>query len=194
MHDLQFSPIRRNRRLYSNSNVLKYVFILPAALWIIAFTIFPFLSAINYTFVNYVLGRGITGYVGFDNYIRVLRSGAFWYSLFITSIYVSIVVPLELVLGFLLAWFVTLCPREHNFFRPILTAPLFTMEVAIGYLGITLFTSEGGLFAEVFRLLRTSYSMDVDGLRRPRCGNDPGCLAMDAIRIFNFPRRFNCHP
>ena len=153
MHYLQLSSMRSRRRLYSNSNVLKYVFILPAALWIIAFTIFPFLSAINYTFVNYVLGRGITGYVGFDNYIRVLRSGAFWYSLFITSIYVSIVVPLELVLGFLLAWFVTLCPREHNFFRPILTAPLFTMEVAIGYLGITLFTSDGGLFAEVFGYL-----------------------------------------
>jgi multiple sugar transport system permease protein len=67
----------------------------------------------------------------------------------ITSIYVSIVVPIELVLGFLLAWFVTICPREHNFFRPILTAPLFTMEVAIGYLGITLFTSQGKLFAEV---------------------------------------------
>ena len=149
MHDSQFFPVRRNRRLYSNSNVLKYIFILPAALWIITFTIFPFLSAIHYTFVNYVLGRGIVGYVGFDNYIQVLRSGAFWYSLFITSIYVSIVVPLELVLGFLLAWFVTLCPREHNVFRPILTAPLFTMEVAIGYLGITLFTYQGGLIAEV---------------------------------------------
>jgi multiple sugar transport system permease protein len=150
------TPIRRYaspRRLYSSSNVLKYAFFLPAALWIITFTIFPFLSAINYTFVNYVLGRGITGYVGFANYIRVLRSGAFWYSLFITSIYVSIVVPIELVLGFLLAWFVTLCPRAQNLFRPILTAPLFTMEVAIGYLGITLFTSQGGLFAEVLGYL-----------------------------------------
>jgi multiple sugar transport system permease protein len=64
-------------------------------------------------------------------------------------LHVSIVVPIELVLGFLLAWFVTLCPRAQNLFRPILTAPLFTMEVAIGYLGITLFTSQGGLFAEV---------------------------------------------
>src|SRR5260370_10047677 len=53
--------------------------------------------------MNYVLGRGITGYVGFDSYIRVLQSGAFWYSLFITCLFVSLVVPLEIVLGFLLA-------------------------------------------------------------------------------------------
>ena len=30
-------------------------------------------------------------------------------------------------------------------FRALITAPLFTMEVAIGYLGITLFSSQGGL-------------------------------------------------
>jgi len=153
MHDLKLSSFRRSGRFYCSSNVLKYVFLLPAALWIVAFTIFPFLSTIHYSFGNYVLGRGITGYVGLENYLNVLRSGAFWYSMFITSVYVSLAVPLELALGFLLACFVILCPPEHNFFRPILTAPLFTMEVAIGYLGITLFTSQGGLFAEVLDYL-----------------------------------------
>src|SRR6266404_3228614 len=28
----------------------------------------------------------------------------------------------------------------------------------------------------------------------PQRGNDPGCLAMDTIRIFDCPRRLNCHP
>ncbi len=156
MHDQEHSIQAGTRRTVSSSDILKYVFILPAALWITAFTIFPLFSAVQYSFANYVLGRGITGYVGFNNYLNVLRSGAFWYSLFITVIYVLIAVPLELVLGFLLAWFVTLCPREHNFFSPILAAPLFTMEVAIGYLGITLFTSQGGLFAEVLSFFGVS--------------------------------------
>jgi multiple sugar transport system permease protein len=156
----------------SRPSVIQYIFILPAALWILSFTIVPLISAVNYTFADYVLGRGITRYVGFTNYINVLWSGAFWYSLFITVIYVSIAVPLELVLGFLLAWFVTLCPREHNFFRPILTAPLFTMEVAIGYLGITLFTSQGGLFAEVLSYL---------GLNVPRMTSSYGGLAASII-------------
>ena len=177
MHDLKLSFVRRTERLYSSSNILKYIFILPAALWIVVFTIFPFLATIHYSFANYVLGRGITAYVGLENYLNVLRSGAFWYSMFITSAYVLIAVPLELVLGFLLAWFVILCPREHNIFRPILTAPLFTMEVAIGYLGITLFTSQGGLFAEV---------LDYFGVHIPwmttACGGLAAAIILDVWR------------
>jgi len=133
----------RKWQIIAHSNVFRYILILPATLWIVAFTIFPFFSAVHYTFANYVLGRGITRYVGLTNYLNVLSSGAFCYSIFITGAYVSVAVPLEFVLGFLLAWFVNLYPRERNIFRPILTAPLFTMEVAVGYLGVTLFTSQG---------------------------------------------------
>jgi multiple sugar transport system permease protein len=138
----------RKWQIIARSDVFKYILILPATIWTIAFTIFPFFSAVHYTFANYVLGRGITRYVGLTNYLNVLSSGAFWYSIFITGVYVSVAVPLEFALGFLLAWFVSLYPRERNIFGPILTAPLFTMEVAIGYLGVTLFTSQGGLFSE----------------------------------------------
>jgi len=149
MHDVKRSSLRRRLRPLAGANVLKYCFLLPAVVWIVAFSIFPLLSAFHFSFANYVLGRGITGYVGFANYINVLGSGTFWYSLFITVVYVSIAVPVELVLGFLLAWLVTLSPPGFNWFRSLLTAPLFTMEVAIGYLGITLFTSQGGLLPGV---------------------------------------------
>jgi len=119
-----------------------------------------------------VLGRGITGYVGFANYINVLGSGTFWYSLFITVVYVSIAVPLELILGFLLAWLVNLSPPGFNLFRSLLTAPLFTMEVAIGYLGITLFTSQGGLLPGIL----SSIGVQIRGLPLPPGGwQRPSC-------------------
>jgi multiple sugar transport system permease protein len=93
MHDVKRSSLRRRLRPLAGANVLKYCFLLPAVVWIVAFSIFPLLSAFHYSFANYVLGRGITGYVGFANYINVLSSGTFWYSLFITVVYVSIAVP-----------------------------------------------------------------------------------------------------
>jgi multiple sugar transport system permease protein len=49
------------------------------------------------------------------------------------------------VLGFLAAWLVNLGAPWAKGFRTIIGAPLFTLEVAIGYLGVTMFTSEGGL-------------------------------------------------
>src|SRR5215475_1064165 len=127
--------------------LFKYVLLLPAVLWVVAFTFFPLFSVLRFSFASYVLGRGITGYVGFANYLQVLHSDRFWHSIMVTAIYVAVSVPIEVVLGFLAAWLVNLGPSGARGFRTVIGAPLFTMEVAIGYLGVTLFSSQGGLFA-----------------------------------------------
>ena len=126
---------------------LKYVLLLPAVVWVVAFTFLPLVSVIRYSFAAYVLGRGITGYVGLANYIEVVNSARFWHSIMVTAIYVAVSVPVEVALGFLIAWLVHLGPPGTRTFRTIIGAPLFTMEVAIGYLGVTMFSSQGGLIA-----------------------------------------------
>src|SRR5258705_677111 len=131
----------------------KYALLVPAVIWVIGLTFFPILAAVHYSFANYVLGEGITGYVGFDNYARLLTDSGFWYSIFITVLYVGITVPIEVCAGFILAWLITIGLPGKSFFRPVLTAPLFTMEVAIGYLGVTLFTDQGGLVSTVLGAL-----------------------------------------
>src|SRR5271165_586811 len=130
-----------NKVQRTSERLFKYAMLGPAVLWVIAFTFFPIFSALNYSFSNYVLGRGITNYVGFKNYIIALTDGGFWHSLLITLVYVGVAVPLEVCIGFLFAWVITVGLPGKGFFRSVLTAPLFTMEVAIGYLGVTLFTS-----------------------------------------------------
>ncbi len=135
----------KRRRRHGDELVFKYLMLGPAILWVIGLTFFPLAEVIRYSFANYILGRGITGYVGFDNFAGVLQSGQFWNSILVTVIYVGITIPLEIVLGFLLAWVVNLGAPGTRVFRALITSPLFTMEVAIGYLGITLFSSEGGL-------------------------------------------------
>ncbi len=127
--------------------------LLPAVVWVIAFTFFPLISVLHFSFTSYVLGQGITGYVGLQNYIAVLESAEFWHSIAITAIYVAIAVPAEVVLGFLLAWLVSLGASGSRVFRGILAAPLFTMEVAVGYLGVTLYTDQGGPITLVLGLL-----------------------------------------
>ena len=132
---------------------LKYVLLLPAVVWVVAFTFLPVVSVIRYSFAAYVLGRGITGYVGFNNYVEVLNSARFWHSIMVTAIYVAVSVPVEVALGFLAAWLVHLGPPGTRAFRTIIGSPLFTMEVAIGYLGVTLFSSQGGLVATLLAKL-----------------------------------------
>ena len=136
----------RVRRLESGG-AFKYALLLPAVIWVIAFTFFPLISVIRFSFANYVLGEGITGYVGFANYIDVLTSDRFWHSILVIVVFVVVAVPIELVLGFLAAWLVNLHAPGTRTFRTIIGSPLFTLEVAIGYLGVTMFTDQGGLIA-----------------------------------------------
>jgi multiple sugar transport system permease protein len=136
----------RVRKLESGG-AFKYALLLPAVIWVVAFTFAPLLAVFRYSFANYVLGQGITGYVGFANYVDVLTSDQFWHSIWVTIIYVVVAVPIELVLGFLAAWLVNLNAPGSRTFSTIIGAPLFTLEVAIGYLGVTFFTDQGGLIA-----------------------------------------------
>ncbi|MBV9997843.1 MAG: sugar ABC transporter permease [Verrucomicrobia bacterium] len=136
-----------------SERAFKYGMLAPAVLWVIAFTFFPIISALHYSVANYVLGQGITGYVGLENYTSLLRDAEFWHSLEITLIYVGVSVPLEICIGFLLAWIITVGFPAKGFVRSVLTAPLFTMEVAIGYLGVTLFSSQGGLISFLLGLV-----------------------------------------
>jgi len=136
----------RVRKLESGG-AFKYALLLPAVIWVVAFTFAPLLAVFRYSFANYVLGQGITGYVGFANYVDVLTSDQFWHSILVTVVYVVVAVPIELVLGFLAAWLVNLNAPGSRTFSTIIGAPLFTLEVAIGYLGVTFFTDQGGLIA-----------------------------------------------
>jgi multiple sugar transport system permease protein len=130
-----------------SGGAFKYALLLPAVIWVVAFTFLPLIAVIRYSFSSYVMGEGITGFVGFDNYVDVLTSGQFWHSIFVTVIFVVVAVPIELALGFLAAWLVNLGAPGSRTFRTIIGSPLFTLEVAIGYLGVTFFTDQGGLIA-----------------------------------------------
>ena len=134
------------RRLESGG-AFKYALLLPAVIWVVAFTFAPLIAVFYYSFTSYVLGEGVTGFVGFDNYSDVLTSDRFWHSIFVTLVYVVVAVPIELVLGFLAAWLVNLGAPGSRAFRTIIGSPLFTLEVAIGYLGVTFFSVQGGLIA-----------------------------------------------
>jgi multiple sugar transport system permease protein len=169
----------RARREYGA--LLKYVLLLPAVIWVVAFTFVPLISVLRYSFAAYVLGRGITGYVGFDNYAQVLGSARFWHSILVTAVYVAVSVPVEVALGFIAAWLVHLGPPGTRAFRTIIGSPLFTMEVAIGYLGVTLFSSQGGLIA----VLLAKLGIDVPWLSSAS-GGIAAAIMLDVWRWTSF--------
>jgi multiple sugar transport system permease protein len=86
-------------------------------------------------------------FIGLDNFKRMLTDTQVHEAVRVTLTFVLIAVPLELVLGFLLA----VLFNQHIFGRPILRAfmilPIFATPLAVGYTFFTIFYEVGGPLA-----------------------------------------------
>jgi multiple sugar transport system permease protein len=130
----------------------KLWFILPAIVWILAFTVFPLLFSIYVSLFAVRPGRPWR-FIGLGNFGRLFTDANLRNAITITLIFVALTVVIEMVLGFALALFFNREMRGRQFFRAIMTLPLFATPVAMGYLGITLFYEQGGPINSVFNAL-----------------------------------------
>lgn len=116
----------------------KWFFVGPAIIWILLFTLFPLLYAINTSFYAFRSGK-VLRWVGLDNYRFLFEDGALRADLQRTILYVAVVVSVEMVLGFLLALLFNREMRGVSSLRTIMVLPLFASPIALGYLGKTIF-------------------------------------------------------
>jgi multiple sugar transport system permease protein len=144
--------VARGRRSRSGADRVKLWFIMPAVLWIIAFTVFPLLFSVYVSLFAVRPGRPWR-FIGLGNFGRLFTDENLRNAITITLIFVAATVAIEMVLGFALALLFNREMRARQFFRALMTLPLFATPVAIGYLGITLFYEQGGPINSVFNAL-----------------------------------------
>ncbi len=116
----------------------KLIFIAPAVIWILLFTVFPLLYALRTSFYVFRSGKELR-YVGLDNFRRLWEDETLHENLQRTLVYVGIVVFVEMVLGFLLALLFNRQIRGLSSLRTVMVLPLFASPIALGYLGKTIF-------------------------------------------------------
>ena len=122
---------------------VKWLFVGPGILWVLAFTIFPLLYSLRLSFYKARLGRPET-FAGFENYQRAFSDYRFWDSLIVTVIFVVASVVLTVSLGLGLAILFNREIRGRRFFRSLFIMPLFVAPIALGYLGLTIFHEQVG--------------------------------------------------
>jgi multiple sugar transport system permease protein len=130
----------------------KLLFIGPAVLWILAFTLFPLIYVIYTSFYSFRYGQRL-GFVGFDNFARLFSDENLLLDLATTLIFVAGTLAIEMTLGLGLALFLSREIRGRNLLRTAATLPIFATPVAVGYLGITMFYETNGPINNFIRLL-----------------------------------------
>jgi multiple sugar transport system permease protein len=101
---------------------------LPALIVLIGI-LYPFLTAIYYSFTAYTLNRpgSVNQFVGFRNYVRMFTDDDFLYSTYITFAYALLTTGIELALGLAVA---LLLNRESRFGKIMTPTLIFPMMIA----------------------------------------------------------------
>jgi multiple sugar transport system permease protein len=83
-------------------------------------------------------------FVGFANFARMPGDPQLWESVKVTAVFVLVAVPMQLVLGFLLALLFNQALFARPVLRTVMILPIFATPLAVAYSFFTIFYEEGG--------------------------------------------------
>ena len=98
------------------------------------------------TLRNRRLNRGDLGFVGLDNYVKLLQDDRFWHSLSLTLKFTITDITIELILATLLALALSVPLRGVKIYRALLIIPLMTPPVVGALVWKVLYRSGNGGF------------------------------------------------
>lgn len=97
------SAFVHGRRLVQGERRFKYALVGPAILVLLLVGLFPLIYSLVVSFQSITMTENDTSFSGLDNYARLFEDERLWESLLHTAIITAVALPLELVLGFLMA-------------------------------------------------------------------------------------------
>jgi raffinose/stachyose/melibiose transport system permease protein len=138
------SPFGRFLRVASGDGGLAFLMILPAALLVGLFYLWPFLSGFWLSLENWD-GFSPPRWAGLANYVRLTTDHVFLSALANNAIFVVAVVALKNVLGLALALLLNRAIRGRVFFRAAAFVPVTMSFVAVGLLWSWIYNPVFGL-------------------------------------------------
>jgi multiple sugar transport system permease protein len=129
------------------SNRISFYFLLPSFILITVVFFYPFIYAIYISFFRYNLInlRFPKTFIFLDNFVRAFLDPTFWNSFFVTMKFVCIAVPIELILGMLLASILQRNFKGMRFIRTIFLIPMMVTPVVVGLLWRFMLNPEVGI-------------------------------------------------
>ena len=105
----------------------------PAVVLLLAILAYPIIYTLEISFSELDLGTfTASAWVGWDNYETVLEDDRFWSSLKVTGIYLALAMPLQMVLGFGIAFLINAEWKGRGIVRALFIIPMVVAPVVAG--------------------------------------------------------------
>ena len=124
---------RRKQRWQLGDNTIRWLFVLPTLLLLLAFGIYPFLRSLYISFTQFsVVTHEPPVYIGIQNYIDLLTDEQMWIYFGTTGRYALITVALEMIVGFGMALLVRDQFKGSGFVTTLMLVPMMLSPVIVG--------------------------------------------------------------
>lgn len=145
---------KTGRRQFSGETLQAYLYLSPALLIFLAFTIGPTLFVIYISFFDWnFLNMSASNFGGLENYLALLASASFWHSLLITLYFVIVSVPTGVFISLGIALLLMSRFPGRSFLRLAIFSPYVTPVVATSIVWIWIFHPQFGLLNGALRVL-----------------------------------------
>lgn len=134
----QTLPHKKRRQINAG-----YVFLTPWMLGLALLTLGPMIASLYFSFTDFDL-FGAPGWVGFDNYARMLEDPRFASAVKVTLKYVAFAAPLKLILALAVALLLNRPRKAQGFYRAAFYAPsLLGASVSVALVWRIMFSDRG---------------------------------------------------
>jgi multiple sugar transport system permease protein len=155
-HKVKKLHIRNNKKLFS------LALRIPALIVLIGLFLIPIISMFNISFrsLSFAIPGSTGQWVGLENYRIMWASNEFWYSIKITIIFVLIVIPSQLVLGFIIALLLDRNIRGRRIFTTTIITPMLLAPIVVGLMWLFMLNYDVGIAPYYLKL----FGLDVGNL------------------------------
>lgn len=128
--------------MHRRLRLVPYLLVLPAVVWVLVFSLWPFINTLVLSFTDARPLRPVT-FTGLANYQRILEDPQVGYALVTCAVYVLVCVPVLTLVPLLLALLVSKYVPGIAFFRTVYYFPVIASVVVVGIIWSWIFDSRG---------------------------------------------------
>ena len=145
-----------------------YVFVAPMFVLFLAFTLYPLLASVRYTFYDWAGIGAPKSFVGLKHYLNIAGDRFFWNAFKNTALYTVVLVPTQLLLALALAVILNIRWLKGRYvFRSVFFSPVVTSSAIVGIV-ISLLTTTAGDDVNKLLIRAGLLARPIDWLGDPR--------------------------
>ena len=111
----------------------RWAFMAPAAIILAAMLAYPIIYTVEISFARFdLMTFSAVEFVGWENYAHVFDDYRFWSSMRVTLIYLAFALPIQIVLGFGIAYLINASWRGRGAVRALFIIPMVVAPVVAG--------------------------------------------------------------